>query len=326
MVRLLALLALPALHVQVEADAQAGPCAPGAALEAALRSRLPGVRVEREAAVGAADLMSELRPEGPGWRLLLRRSGGETALSRPFALAASDCKLAAQTAALMVDRFLAEVRWPGRPASIEPLPRPPPPPPPPAVLDPAIHAPAPLPPRPAAHRHRLALALGPAAWLGAPSDLRAAALLAAEVRAFGSFEIGMVALLAATSSEDVTIDRQLRGQIRVQSALWMGAASACAEAARFRFCGGALFGGRGSLGSAAGDLLFRRSSRFLLQPEAGLRARADWRLSSRFALGIDLIGARALTSASFVVGGAPAPRALATYDVGVALRLAWEAL
>lgn len=338
LVAVLLLAASPALRVDAAADAGL-PCAANAALDGSLRQRLPGVRVEEgpEAGLAGADLQASLRPEASAWTLELRRGGGEVALSRRLPFAPGACGLAADTAALVIDRFLEEIRWPGRPPSIAPLPAPPRPeplePPKPDASPAAQLAPASISPIGLAAlgaggadpSGRLTIALGPAAWVGLPRDLRAAALLEATLRLADRFEVGVTALAALPSASAVTISGESRGTLSVQSALVGAIASACADAGRFRLCGGPLAGVRASSGSPSGRL-FQASSALLLQPELGLRATAALQISSRFSLALVALAAAPLGSGTFNVAGADAARELPAVDLSLGLRLGFSAL
>ncbi|MBI3178779.1 MAG: hypothetical protein HYZ27_03920 [Deltaproteobacteria bacterium] len=120
----------PQLLVDVTADA-ALTCAAGEALANALRKRLPGVRVGTQGVAGAQDLTASLRRDGPHWLLALSRADGEAVLVRDLAHDPSQCVGLAEAAALVIDRFLTDVNWPGLSAGIDPqaLAEPPPPPP-----------------------------------------------------------------------------------------------------------------------------------------------------------------------------------------------------
>ena len=131
--------ASPALLIDRAAETGL-PCPAHSALEEALQRRLPGVRLEMGAAApadagaptssGAGDLRASLQPAGTAWTLTLKRADGEVALSRALAFGRDDCALLADTAALVIDRFLEEIHWSGRPATVAPLPLPPKPQPP----------------------------------------------------------------------------------------------------------------------------------------------------------------------------------------------------
>jgi hypothetical protein len=323
-----------ALRVDPAADAQQ-PCAANAALAQALRLRLPGVRVEDAPASQPGeqgDLRALVRREGPAWALELRDQGGELALRRELELGPDRCGLLAETAALMVDRFLEQIRWAGRPPSIEPLPaperRPEPAPPPalvvepaPAPAPPASPAPAPSPPlepRPNA----LLVSLGPAAWLGAPSELRAAAQLSLTARLGEVAQVGGLLIAGTATSQPVTIEARARGATSVQPALAAALGGACTDGLGLSLCASALAGARVSSGSASGAL-FQRSGALLWQPSLGAQLSASRRLGGRFEVALDASAASALGAASFQVVGADAARPLPSLDVWACLRLGW---
>jgi hypothetical protein len=121
----LLLLAAPALHLGQTKTADRGlPCPAHAAVEGALRDLLPGLRVEGPGALDEGDLEVRLARETGKWLLSLRHPDGKVALQRALALPARDCALLGRTAALVVDRYLEDVRWPGRPPRLLPLPAP----------------------------------------------------------------------------------------------------------------------------------------------------------------------------------------------------------
>ncbi len=129
----------PRLFVDTTSDA-ALPCRAGDALAQALRRRLPGVWIATEGASGAGDLTAWLRREDDHWALALSRAGGEAVLVRELAQGSIYCQGLAETAALIVDRFLTDVNWPGLNTGLDPqalaAPPPPPRPPPPAPRPP----------------------------------------------------------------------------------------------------------------------------------------------------------------------------------------------
>ncbi len=121
----LLLLAAPALHLGQTKTADRGlPCPAHAAVEVALRELLPGLRVEGSGDLAEGDLEVRLAREEGRWLLSLRHPGGKVALERALVLPARDCALLGRTAALVIDRYLEEVRWSGRPPRLLPLPQP----------------------------------------------------------------------------------------------------------------------------------------------------------------------------------------------------------
>ena len=264
------------------------PRCPAAALEEAVRARLPGVQVSG-APTGASDLRGSLRPAEGGFALEVRRADGEFALRRQFTL--EDCKVAAETAALVIDRFLDEIHWSGKPPTIEPLPE-----------------------RP----DRFEISAGPAVWLGTPDDVRAGAWLAATLRVRETFETSFLALGAASSATPALG----AGSISVRQATFALSAAACAEPGGFRLCAGPLAGTRASLGSAA---TVRPGSAMLWQPELGIHARAEARLGARWLIGLQLAAAAVPGSATFIVADTGARRTLSKFDLISSISLAFQA-
>ncbi len=276
---------------------QGDPRCPAAALEGAVRARVPSVQVGGEPS-GGDDLRASLLPAETGFSLEVRRAG-EVALRRELRI--EECQLAVDTAALVIDRFLDEIHWSGKPATIEPLPAPP-------VVEP-------LPQR----RQRFEFGAGPVLWLGAPDDVRAAALIAATVRLEEPFEASFLALGAASSAASLPAS----GSIDLRQAALALSAAACAEPGRFRLCAGPLAGARASLGSATG--VRQAGSAVIWQPEAGLQARAAVRLGAGFLLGIQLLGSVIPGSATFTISGSDARRTLSKVDAMASMSLAFQA-
>jgi hypothetical protein len=142
-------LATPALHLGQTKTADRGlPCPAHAAVAGALRDLLPGLRVEGPGELAEGDLEVRLARDKSRWLLSLWHPGGKVALQRALALPARDCALLGRTAALVIDRYLEDVRWSGRPPRLLPLPGrealPPPPQPAPEALPPVPERPRPL--------------------------------------------------------------------------------------------------------------------------------------------------------------------------------------
>lgn len=120
-----------ALHVEKAADAKL-PCAANAALEQAIKVRLPRVRLAKGRAA-AGDLVAQISPTGGGFRFEVRRADGSVAMSRDLF---SGCAQLGDTSALILERYLAQISWAGRDVGLV-APSPPPPkpalPPPPVV-------------------------------------------------------------------------------------------------------------------------------------------------------------------------------------------------
>ncbi len=96
-------------------------------LAAALRSRLPNVRVEPGVSdLDPGDVAVSMQRNGEGWSLVVR-AAGEHELRRTLPPVGVDCVGLAQTAASMVERYLGEVRWTGAQVVVAPVHEAPPP-------------------------------------------------------------------------------------------------------------------------------------------------------------------------------------------------------
>ncbi|MBS2032412.1 MAG: hypothetical protein JST54_31240 [Deltaproteobacteria bacterium] len=98
-------------------------------LVAAIHLRRPADEVRAGGEVTAGDVAVNVE-RGPGQWSLQVRGAGDSPLQRALPDPGADCVALADTAALMVDRYLIEVNWKGGPAVIAPLPPPEPPTPP----------------------------------------------------------------------------------------------------------------------------------------------------------------------------------------------------
>jgi hypothetical protein len=111
----------PVLRVNVDPDSSL-PCPAGTAVVQALRARLPRVLVETEGPSTGQDLAVSLTPNAQGWELAMHRADGSLALHRD--LRPGECSEAADTAALIVERYLDDIEWPGRPVTLNLLAKP----------------------------------------------------------------------------------------------------------------------------------------------------------------------------------------------------------
>ncbi|MBL8955765.1 MAG: hypothetical protein JNK82_33635 [Myxococcaceae bacterium] len=113
----------PALHVEKSGDARL-PCAANAALEQAVKVRLPRVRLAKGRAVGG-DLVAQISSSGGGFRFEVRKADGSVAMSRDLF---SGCAQLGDTSALILERYLAQIAWSGREAGLvapsPPMPKP----------------------------------------------------------------------------------------------------------------------------------------------------------------------------------------------------------
>jgi hypothetical protein len=132
------------LHVDKGLDAKL-PCPANAALEQAIKVRLPRVRLSR-AKLSAGDLSASIAPSAGGFRFEVRRHDGSLAMGRDLF---SGCAQLGDTSALILERYLADISWEGRELEPKPKPKPEPEPlkplPPPEPAAPA-EPPPPVPP------------------------------------------------------------------------------------------------------------------------------------------------------------------------------------
>ncbi len=119
-----------ALHVEKSGDAKL-PCAANAALEQAIKVRLPGVRLAK-GKPAQGDLVAQIAASPGGFRFEVRRADGSVAMSRDLF---SGCAQLGDTSALILERYLAQISWAGRDVGlVAPSPPPPRPLPPPPVV------------------------------------------------------------------------------------------------------------------------------------------------------------------------------------------------
>jgi len=102
--------ALP--HVRVDLARDAGmPCA----VHAALAEQLRALSSEQSAPAARGELLAALSFRDEAWRLELRDPQEQLVLSRELRLAPDQCALVAESAALVIDRYLAALRLPPGP-------------------------------------------------------------------------------------------------------------------------------------------------------------------------------------------------------------------
>jgi len=119
-------------------------------LLAALRLRIPNAQERSDAALAPGDLEATVQGAGEQWSLVVKGSDGLPLLHRTLPEPGATCTELVETAALVVDRFLVEIRWPGLgPAAFR--------------VEPAVPLAAPVTPGPATERPALKghLLLGP---------------------------------------------------------------------------------------------------------------------------------------------------------------------
>jgi hypothetical protein len=123
------------LHVDPSLDAKL-PCKANAALEQAIRARLPRARVTSRGALGPNDLLVRIVGSGHGYVFEVQRRDGAVAMSRDLS---SSCEQLGELSGLILERYLAGISWTGSEAGLVA-------PPPPVPVKPAPREPLPPPP------------------------------------------------------------------------------------------------------------------------------------------------------------------------------------
>jgi hypothetical protein len=123
------------LHVDPSLDAKL-PCKANAALEQAIRARLPRARVTSRGALGPNDLLVRIVAAEHGFVFEVQRRDGAVAMSRDLS---SSCEQLGELSGLILERYLAGISWSGSEAGLVA-------PPPPAPAKPAPREPLPPPP------------------------------------------------------------------------------------------------------------------------------------------------------------------------------------
>ena len=108
----------PALRIALP-DGANGPCRAEMFLTA-VRERLAAWEVRAASDPRAVEAVAEVQQEQSGWSLTLQRAG-QPPLYRALPAAGVDCVETASTAALIIERALAEIAWSGETVRIDPL-------------------------------------------------------------------------------------------------------------------------------------------------------------------------------------------------------------
>jgi hypothetical protein len=232
------------------------PCT-SAQVADAIHLRRPTAEVREGRTPGPDDLWAEIDQGAAGWSLTVHAPG--KGLRRPLPPRGADCVDLSETAALMLDRFLEELRWSDRAPQIEKIVHLPPPPPVPvqAVVE-----------------------LGPAAGLGGLGGQLELSARRAEVQ-LGLSGAGWLGTTAPVSTTDAGVGTYAvqRGQLEAVGGyrLALGPGTLRLEAA----------GGAQLLRAAAsGPLLFHRQAQTAVSPTLG--ARAGYELGLPWALAVAL--------------------------------------
>lgn len=106
---MLALLAVAAATIRVSVPAPPADCALAPAVTASLAALVPDATVAIGDRAGDGELLLRIDADGGGVRLVLSDAGGAALLERT--LPAGACGALAETVALIVDRYLADLDW-----------------------------------------------------------------------------------------------------------------------------------------------------------------------------------------------------------------------
>jgi len=302
--------ARPALRVSLAPDPSL-PCPAGEALASALRRAMPDVEVQGDEGGEAApdDLRVAVKAQGGGWALQLLRPGGEAVLTRSLDVGGDrGCAELADAGALVVDRYLADVAWPGRAPQVAPLAPPPPRTPPPVLLG------APW-----------AVAVGPQGTSGWPLDASAGVALEASAALGGWGRAALRVAAARDLDRPIVAGTERRGNIRVWTAQALLSAGPCgALGTTVRACAGATAGALGATVSATGFVYQQRSRTFAL-PAAGAFAGAAWAPGGHaFELGAQASALGRFGQVAVTVEGTGAEYLTPWAEVGVWLFAGWR--
>jgi hypothetical protein len=300
----------PALVVRASpvAAAHAEACLPEEGLATALRQRLPALQVIEGQGTRGDDLGVSLARAGRRWRLELRRGPGEVALLRD--LDDAPCPHLTRATALIVERYLRELRWPGADPALA-----------------AVEAPAPVATAAAPAETRPWLAdLTADAALGvllSPDGATAAGSVELGVRLRSRARLSLRALVGGERASVAEIQEAPRATLASRPYLVLAGLGLCKREGRGGLCAAAEGGAFALAGSGRGQI-YRATSGWSAAPALGASARLAVPLSSGFELTAQLGLAIPLATAAVEIEGTPArhagPRVFATATAGAGWR------
>ncbi len=264
-------------------------------LSRAVEARLPQVKLgpapTTEDPLVAGDLVVELVTEGTGrWRLLVVDARGLPLLERVVSEEARADTALFETAALIVDRFLLEIDWKGRPAT----------------LSAADVAPAPALVLPV--MSWWTVGVGGLAHLGAaPEELRGGPLLSASYRR-DAWLVGVRLHFVAPIGHAVVTTQRPRevGQLREASLTGIVQGGYCLGEGTSG-CAGLLAGARGTWAWADGQDLYSKQTSSLAAFAAGAFLSGSTRLPWQLEVGATLSATGFVGGDGFVVEGVADP-------------------
>jgi hypothetical protein len=302
----------PVLLVRLDGDATL-PCPAGATLTAALKTRLSSSTVVNEGTPQDDDLLIALTPDGIGWRLEVSRADGSVALQRHINSQRAGCEDVADIGALIVERHLIDIEWPGRPVSVDPL----------ASAEVKTEA-APVERRPIVDG--LDVEVGGAGRAGVPTELAPGLSVDIGTRAISILHVSLWGYFGTSRSVPFTVG----GNSPVTGTLWMetffasATASFCGEVKTLVGCAGPLFGTAIAIGWSQGFVYQTHRSTEVI-PAAGVLGRLTYPIAWKLGVTLEVGAVVPLGRATFQIEDYPTAPEIrsAAFDVVGALRLGW---
>ncbi len=280
------------------------PCPAGSMLASTLKRRLPAIRVATDASLAEGDLAVSVDARGDGWRLRVEGADGEAMLARDLRPGEPSCAAVAETATLILDRFLTAISWRG--------------------ADPRLEADSLAGGRRPGGLDGLSLGAGLGAWTEVPWQVDPALAVDLSAR-LGRVLIGFWGAVPASERQVVRVGDDDRGRLRVNRAGLGTSIGGCRGGGgrRLQLCAG-LQAGVGVLAGRADGTLFETRGARSVVPTAGVFGRVLWPLWWGLELDADGAALAALGRAQVGVEGTGAVRRWPRVQGLFSLRLAWR--
>jgi hypothetical protein len=298
--------ATPASLVVSTGDDVQAPCPAAGRLASTLRRRLPAMPVAEDASLSEGDLGVSLRARGDRWQLRVEGEDGQAMLAREIRTADPGCDAVAETAAVILERFLTAIDWRGQDPRLQP-----------ASL--ALSAEGGQRPGGTA---RLAISAGLAAWAEHPGSVVPALALDLSLR-LDRAVVGVWGAAPPAERMAVLAGAENRGTLQTRRALFGGSLAGCSAGPGRRLCLGVVAGAGLIAGRTNGKLSAQRPARALV-PAAGALARLLWPLPWGLEIQVDATALAPLGRAQVGVEGTAAFRRSPRLYGLLATRLAWR--
>jgi hypothetical protein len=297
----------PASLVLSTGDDVQAPCPAASQLASTLRRRLPALPVALDASVGEGDLGVSLRARGDGWRLRVEGAGGKAMLARVILAGDPGCDAVAETAAIILERYLTAIAWRGRDPRLQPA---------------SLAVSAGVGRRPGGGP--LAVGAGLAAWAELPGWAAPVPAVTVDISLrLGRAVMGLWGAAPAAERMAVLAGDENRGTLQTRRALVGGSLADCGTGQGRRLCVGVLAGAGLIVGRAEGSLFAQRPARALV-PAAGALTRLLWPLPWGVEIQVDAAALAPLGTAQVGVEGTAAVRRSPRLYGLFAARLAWR--